>query len=270
MERSHDHTGQPHGEPVNVLEGKVALVTGAGAGLGRAIALSLAKAGASIAVVDVDDRASEETLAMISSLGAAGRTYRCDVGDRIQVDTTWDAVAQEFGQLDIVVNNAGVSFVGPSILDTTDEVWHTSIAVMQTGVFFGMRAAARHMIPRGSGSVVNVSSIRGFSPNPGRIAYCAAKAAVLMMTRVAAGEWAPHGVRANAVAPGIQRTPMWDSDVARGAIDEDAILAVVPAGRIGDPREVGDVVVFLCRDDMNYINGSCVTIDGALTAVPIG
>jgi NAD(P)-dependent dehydrogenase (short-subunit alcohol dehydrogenase family) len=255
---------------MKVLHGKVALVTGAGAGLGRAIALSLASAGASVAVVDLDVGAADETLEMIAALGGTGRTYLCDVADRVQVDATWDAVADNFERLDIVVNNAGVSFIGPSILDTTDEAWHTSIAVMQTGVFFGMRAAARHMIPQGSGSVINVSSIRGFSSNPGRIAYCAAKAAVLMMTKVAAGEWAPHGVRANAVAPGVQRTPMWESDVASGVIDEDAILAVLPAGRIGDPHEVGELVVFLCRDDMTYINGSCVTIDGAFTAVPIG
>ncbi len=269
MERTND-VAETREEPLTVLDGKVALVTGGGAGLGRAIALSLARAGATVAVVDVDDEASDETLSMIASVGVTGRAYRCDVADRVQVDTTWDAVAEAFNRLDRVVNNAGVSFVGPTLLETTDEAWHTSIAVMQTGVFFGMRAAARHMIPQGSGSVVNVSSIRGFSSNPGRIAYCAAKAAVLMMTRVAAGEWAPHGVRANAVAPGVQRTPMWESDVARGAIDEDAILSVLPAGRIGDPREVGELVVFLCRDDMNYINGSCVTIDGAFTAVPIG
>jgi NAD(P)-dependent dehydrogenase (short-subunit alcohol dehydrogenase family) len=259
----------PQGE-TRVLAGKVALVTGAGAGLGRAIALSLANAGASVAVIDVDGDAARKTAALVTGRGVRAKTYHCDVADRVQVDTTWDTVAAEFAHLDIVVNNAGVSFVGPSILDTTDEAWHTSIGVMQTGVFFGMRAAARHLLPQGSGSVVNVSSIRGFSSNPGRIAYCAAKAAVLMMTKVAAAEWAPHGVRANAVAPGIQRTPMWDSDVERGAIDEDAIVAVVPAGTIGDPHEVGELVVFLCRDDMTYLNGSSVTIDGGLTAVPIG
>ena len=130
-----------------------------------------------------------------------------------QVDAAFAAVPKDLGRLDIVVNNAGVSHVGPTIAETTDEVWSESVAVMQTGVFYCMRAAARHLLPQGSGSVVNISSIRGFSPNPGRIAYCATKAAVLMMTRVAAGEWAPSGVRVNAIAPGIQRTPMWDADV---------------------------------------------------------
>jgi 3-oxoacyl-[acyl-carrier protein] reductase len=245
-------------------------VTGAGAGLGQAIALALGGAGASVAVVDVDEKAGHDTVDMLSAGGSGGRFYSSDVADRAQVDATWDAAANDFGRLDIVVNNAGVSFVGPHILDTTDEAWHKSIDVMQHGVFYGMRAAARHMIPQGSGSVVNMSSIRGFSPNPGRIAYCAAKAAVIMMTRVAAGEWAPFGVRANAIAPGVQRTPMWDRDAARGAVDEEAILRVLPAGRLGIPSEVGQLTVFLCSENASYINGTCVTIDGALTAVPIG
>jgi NAD(P)-dependent dehydrogenase (short-subunit alcohol dehydrogenase family) len=186
------------------LEGRVALVTGSGAGLGQAIALELARAGASIAVVDIHEGAARETADLIAKEGAVCRTYVADVADREAVDSTWDQVASDLGHLDIVVNNAGVSFVGPHIVDTTDEAWHKSIDVMQHGVFYGMRAAARHMLPQRSGSVVTTSSIRGFSSNPGRIAYCAAKAAVLMMTRVAAAEWAPFGVRANAIAPGVQ------------------------------------------------------------------
>ena len=253
-----------------ILAGQVALVTGAGAGLGQAIALALGGAGASVAVLDVDEKAGHDTVEMLAAAGAGGRFYLSDVADRAQVDATWDAAAEDLGRLDIVVNNAGVSFVGPHIVDTTDDAWHKSIDVMQSGVFYGMRAAARHMIPQGSGSVVNMSSIRGFSPNPGRIAYCAAKAAVIMMTRVAAGEWAPFGVRANAIAPGVQRTPMWDTDAARGAVDEEAILRVLPAGRLGIPSEVGQLTVFLCSANASYINGACVTIDGALTAVPIG
>jgi NAD(P)-dependent dehydrogenase (short-subunit alcohol dehydrogenase family) len=254
------------GSLTDTLAGQVALVTGAGAGLGQAIALALGGAGASVAVVDVDEKAGLETVDQLSAAGAAdGRFYLSDVADRVVA-----GIVERFGRLDIVVNNAGVSFVGPHIVDTTDEAWHKSIDVMQNGVFYGMRAAARHLLPQGSGSVVNISSIRGFSPNPGRIAYCAAKAAVLMMTRVAAGEWAPKGVRANAIAPGVQRTPMWDRDAARGAVDEEAILRVLPAGRLGIPSEVGQLAVFLCSEAASYINGTCVTIDGALTAVPIG
>lgn len=252
------------------LTGQVALVTGAGAGLGQAIAGEMARAGAAVAVVDIDEAAIAQVVEQLQASGATARGYRCNVGVRPEVDVTWDAVAGDFGRLDIVVNNAGVSFVGPNIIDTSDEVWHKSIDVMQHGVFYGMRAAARHMLPQGSGSVVTISSIRGFSSNPGRIAYCAAKAAVIMMTRVAAAEWGRFGVRANAIAPGVQRTPMWEEDAARGAVDEPGVIRACPAGRLGEPAEVGRLAVFLCSADAGYINGSCVTIDGGLTTVPVG
>jgi 3-oxoacyl-[acyl-carrier protein] reductase len=252
------------------LTGRVALVTGAGSGLGQGIALELARAGARVAIVDRDERAARETVAMLSTVDGDGQAYVADVTKRIEVDATWDAVAEAYGHLDIVVNNAGVSFVGPRIVDTTDEAWQTSIDVMQTGVFYGMRAAARHMLPQRSGCVITISSIRGFSSNPGRIAYCAAKAAVLMMTQVAAGEWAQFGVRANAIAPGPIRTPMWENDAASGAVDDAAYVRAIPAGRLGSPSEVGQLAVFLASDRASYINGSCVTIDGALTTIPAG
>ena len=153
---------------------------------------------------------------------------------------------------------------------TTYRKWVDSIAVMQTGVFYCMRAAARILVPQGSGCVVNISSIRGFSPNAGRMTYCTPKAAVIMMTKVAAGEWAPHGVRINAIAPGVLRTPMWDADVARGAIDEQFYLDVVPMHRLGLPAEVGKLAVYLCSDDAAYVTGAVFTIDGALTSIPAG
>jgi NAD(P)-dependent dehydrogenase (short-subunit alcohol dehydrogenase family) len=118
--------------------------------------------------------------------------------------------------------------------------------------------------------VINISSIRGFSPNTGRMTYCAPKAAVIMMTHVAAGEWAPHGVRVNAIAPGVLRTPMWDADVARGALDEQFYLDTVPLHRLGMPDEVGKLVVFLASDDAAYITGAVHVIDGALTSIPAG
>jgi NAD(P)-dependent dehydrogenase (short-subunit alcohol dehydrogenase family) len=251
-----------------VLAGRVAIVTGAGTGLGRGIAEELARAGAGVAVLEVNAESGRTAAAELGELGVEARAYPTDVSDRAQVDAAFASVVDDFGRLDVVVCNAGISRVGPHTQDVTDEDWHDSIAVMQTGVFYCMRAAGRIMIPQGSGSVVNISSIRGFSPNPGRMSYCAPKAAVVMMTQVAAGEWAQYNVRCNAIAPGVLKTPMWDTDVARGTIDEEAVLKVVPMHRLGLPSEVGKLAVFLASDAASYITGSLLTIDGALTSIP--
>lgn len=252
------------------LDGQVAVVTGAGTGLGEAIARELAAEGADVAVAEIDPEAGERSAGRLMELGVRARSYRTDVADREQVDAAFDAVVRDFGRLDVLVNNAGISRVGPHTHEVTDADWHDSISIMQTGVFYCMRAAARFMLPQRSGSVINISSIRGFSPNPGRIAYCAAKAAVIMMTHVAAAEWAPYGVRVNAIAPGVMQTPMWDADVARGILDESLYLETIPMGRLGQPSEVGKLAVFLASEDASYVTGSVQTIDGALTSIPAG
>jgi NAD(P)-dependent dehydrogenase (short-subunit alcohol dehydrogenase family) len=252
------------------LSQRVAAVTGAGTGLGLAIARELARAGAQVAVLEIDPASGPAAAEELEALGVTANAYVVDVADRSSVDDGFATVRRDFGRLDVVVNNAGISRVGPYTHEVTDDDWLDTIAVMQTGVFYCMRAAGRIMLDQGGGSIVNISSIRGFSPNPGRISYCAAKAAVIMMTRVAAGEWAAHGVRVNAIAPGVMRTPMWDRDVARGVLDEPFYEDLVPAKRIGDPASVGQLVAYLGSDAAAYITGSLLTVDGGLTAIPAG
>ena len=252
------------------LEGQVAIVTGAGRGLGRALAEELARAGALLAVLELEGSSAATAAQELAALNGSSRAYTVDVANPAEVDSAFEAVLRDFGRLDIVVNNAGISRIGPHTHNVSDEDWLASIAVMQSGVFYCMRAAGRIMLPARSGSVVNISSIRGFSAMPGRMTYSPPKAAVIMMTRIAAAEWAPYGVRVNAVAPGFLRTPMHEVDVARGVIDEQLYLDVIPAHRLGAPSEVGKLVVYLCSDDASYITGSCITIDGGLTSIPAG
>jgi NAD(P)-dependent dehydrogenase (short-subunit alcohol dehydrogenase family) len=242
------------------------VVTGGGGGIGADICAEFADRGASVAVWELNAEAGARVAAEL----AGARSYSVDITDAQAVDAAVEAVARDFGRIDVLVNNAGISRVGDPTHELADEIWHQSIAVMQTGVFFCSRAVGRKMIEQGGGAIVNISSIRGFSPNPGRLPYCAAKAAVISMTEVMAAEWGPYGIRVNAVAPGVQATGMWKEEVARGLYDERAYIDVIPARRIGDPREVARLCAFLASDEAAYVTGACVTIDGGLTKIPSG
>ncbi len=249
------------------LAGRVALITGGGQGLGAAIADALARDGASVTVLDTNiDAASAVALAITERHGVVAHAVRCDVRDRVAVDAEVSRCLEQGGSLDILVNNAGVSHVGDRTESVSDEAWHDSFAVMVHGTFYLTRAVGRAMLAAGRGAIVNVSSIRGVLPRAERLPYATAKAAILMMTRCTAGEWARDGVRVNAVLPGFQATPMWDQDVADGLVDATAFLAAVPAGRLGQPSEVADLVAFLASDRAAYITGACITIDGGVTS----
>ena len=249
------------------LDGRLCLVTGAGQGLGKSIAECLAAAGAVVVVTDIMEETARETAAQISANGHRAEAYKLDVTSSADVDALFERVEQELGPLHLVVNNAGLSRIGDHTHNVTDQNWHDSIAVMQHGVFYGMRAAGRHMLPRGSGVVINMSSIRAFAAKLGTIEYSAPKAALVAMTQVAAAEWGPYGVRVVAIAPGPLATEMTLRDAARGAMDEQQYLSTIPAKRWGLPEEVGNLVVFLASDGAPYISGSLITIDGALTAM---
>jgi 3-oxoacyl-[acyl-carrier protein] reductase len=250
------------------LDAQTAVVTGAGSGLGQAIAMGLARAGARLVIMDLNPASGNATASAIQAAGGDAVAAGVDVGDP-------DAVREAFGalagtSLDILVNCAGISRIGDDVPDVSDEDWSDSVAVLQSAVFYCMREASKVMIRQRFGSIVNIASIRGFSPMPGRIVYSPAKAAVIMMTQTAAGELARHGIRVNAVAPGFMKTPMHDEQVAAGVFDEGHYLRAIPMGRFGLPDEVAKAVRFLCSDDASYITGSCLVVDGGLTSVAIG
>lgn len=252
------------------LKGRVAVVTGGNSGLGRAIGEELGREGAAVAIFARTSETGEAAARELGEQGIEARFYPTDVSKSAEVDRSVAAVLADFGRVDVLVNSAGLSKVGDLTHNLPDEIWDESIGTMQSGVFYCSRAVAPPMIKSGSGCIINISSIRGSSPRPGRLAYCAAKAAVIMMSRVMAAEWGSFGIRVNAVAPGQMRTPMWDDDVARGLLDEQYYLDVLPLRRIGMPDDVGRLCAFLASDEASYISGACITIDGGLTSVPIG
>jgi NAD(P)-dependent dehydrogenase (short-subunit alcohol dehydrogenase family) len=247
-------------------DGHTVIVTGGAGGIGSAICEEFAEEGAAVAIWDLDlDRAT----ALAGRLPNA-RAYRVDITSSAEVDRAVDQVVADFGGVHVLINNAGISRVGDHTDQLSDEIWNDSIAVMQTAVFYCSRAVGRKLIAQGSGAVVNISSIRGFSPNPGRLAYCAAKAAVLIMTQVMASEWGPHGVRVNAVSPGVVATGMWKEEVAQGLYREEDYIATIPARRLAEPSEIGRACSYLSSDHCPYITGTALTVDGGLTTIPSG
>jgi len=234
------------------LEGKLALVTGASRGIGRAIAAELAGAGAQV-VVGYRSSA-DEAEALAAEIG--GRAVQADVADPDQAAR----LVQEAGDLDILVNNAGLTRDG-LIARMSDEDWHTVLDTNLGGVFHTCRAAARGMMRKRGGAIVNMTSVVGLHGNPGQTNYAASKAGIIGFTKALARELATRGVRANAIAPGYVETALTD------VLPEDVrgmILANTPLGRLGRPEDVAGAVRFLCSDEASFITGEVLLVDGGL------
>ena len=252
------------------LDGKVAVVTGAGSGIGRAAAVRFAAEGAALAVADLNADAAKNTAAQISAAGGSALAVAADVADRAQVSGCFAQILTEYGRIDVLYNNAGVNSSG-SVLDATEDDWDRSFAVNAKGTFLCAQAAAPAMVAAGGGSIINQGSVAALVGIANFASYCAAKGAVVALTRSMSVDLAPRGVRVNVICPGTVYTPLMEPMLtARGGGDLAAGLALTvakyPIGRLGTPEEIAAVALFLASDDSSFLTGSVLTADGGMTS----
>jgi NAD(P)-dependent dehydrogenase (short-subunit alcohol dehydrogenase family) len=246
--------------------GKVAFVTGGGSGIGRATALAFARAGASVAVADVSDTGTQETLRLIEEQGGHALAVKCDVTRADEIKAALDKTVETFRRLDFAFNNAGIEPKNPSpTADYPEEEWKRIIDVDLHGVFLCMKYEIPLILKQGGGAIVNTSSGAGIIGIKGSPAYTAAKHGVIGLTKAAALDYAPQNIRVNAVAPGYIATPMMDRFTGGTAEGRQKVISEEPVGRMGTPEEIAAAVLYLCSDGAAFVVGHTLVIDGGQT-----
>jgi NAD(P)-dependent dehydrogenase (short-subunit alcohol dehydrogenase family) len=245
------------------ITGRKALVTGAGRGIGKELALALAEAGCDVALLGLHRENLEAVATEIRRLGRQGIAIQADVSRKEQIDRAFARTAEEFGRLDICVNNAGISIQKP-VEEMPEEDWDRIMDINLKGVFLCSQAAARIMIPQRSGSIINIASISGTAVNvPQKQAvYNTSKAGVIMLSRSMAVEWAEYGVRVNSISPGYMQTEMTLSSMAHLF---PAWESLTPLGRLGKPGELRGALLLLASDASSYMTGHDLVVDGGYT-----
>lgn len=242
------------------LAGKVALITGGASGLGLSMTGRFAARGARVVVLDRDPAAAD-ALAGLADVALIA----CDVADPEAVRDAFDRAEAERGTPDIVVANAGISQNSPT-LDLSFADWRKVMGVNLDGVFLTAQEAGRRMVPRGHGVILLMASMYGVVAAPERLGYCVSKSGVAMMAKALALEWARHGLRVNAIAPGYVRTPFLDGLIAGGQLDAEQLRARMPIGRFIEAAEVADLAAFLASDEASAITGQVAGVDGGWSA----
>jgi NAD(P)-dependent dehydrogenase (short-subunit alcohol dehydrogenase family) len=245
------------------LQGKVALITGASRGIGRAVAIGLAQAGADLAIASRKLPELEKAADEIRITGRKCLPIAAHIGRTEEINHLVTRVLEEYGQIDILVNNAATNPTMASALDVEERAWDSVMNLNLKGLFFLSQAVARNMKERGGGKIINIASIAGISPDILPI-YSISKAGVIMATKVMAQQWAQYNIRANVVAPGMTKTgfsqPLWSNpDIL------SAVTSRNPMGRIADPEEMVGAIIFLASDASSYVTGQVLAVDGGST-----
>jgi NAD(P)-dependent dehydrogenase (short-subunit alcohol dehydrogenase family) len=243
------------------LENKIAIVTGASAGIGLAIAEKFLSEGAKVVLSDVNEAGQE----IANKYGDQAMFIKCDVSKSAEIDALVKSCVDKFGRLDIMVNNAGIATAG-NANDTTDEVWHKTIEVNLSGVFYGLRAASQVMLQQKSaGTIINMASIAGLVGFNGSLAYCASKGGIVQLTRSAAVGLAKDKIRVNAIAPGVIDTNMTKAYLADPGFQQ-LMANMAPMGHAGVPNNIAEAALYLASDAASYTTGQILAVDGGWTA----
>lgn len=242
------------------FDGKIALVTGAARGIGQAIAFKLAADGADLALCDLNAEWLEETVGKVKDFGRRVECYSVDVSNGDAVNETVKAVEKDFGQIDVLVNNAGITKDG-LLMRMSEDDWDAVLNVNLKGVFLFTKAAMRGMMKKRSGSIINIASIIGLIGNAGQANYAASKGGVIAFSKTVARELASRNVRCNAVAPGFIRTAMTD---ALPEEVQEKMLTNIPLNKFGTPEDVANVVAFLAGDASAYVTGQVISTCGGM------
>jgi NAD(P)-dependent dehydrogenase (short-subunit alcohol dehydrogenase family) len=249
-----------------IFEHKVAVVTGGSFGIGRATAVAFAARGAKVIIADYIHDEKEETLKMIKAADAEAQFIQCDVSKSRDVKAAIDKVVSIYGRLDYAFNNAGIEGTMANTQDCTEENWDKTIGVNLKGIWLCMKYEIPHMLKQGKGAIVNCASVAGLVGFPGLPAYVASKHAVAGLTKTAALENAKQNIRINAVCPGVIHTSMIDRITGRDKEVEKQYTSMEPVGRMGQPEEVAEAVVWLCSDAASFITGLIMPVDGGWIA----
>ncbi|ALV40027.1 short-chain dehydrogenase [Pseudarthrobacter sulfonivorans] len=250
--------------------GRTAIVTGGGGGQGREACLLFAAEGASVMVTDIDKAAADATAELITDRGGVAHSLKVDVSSEEDIKTMVSSTIERFGQVDILLNNAGVGFSASSrltmagVVDTPTDHWDAILNINLRSVALACKYVLPHMAARRSGTIVNTSSISGLTSVPGADAYTAAKGGIISLTRVMASDWGKHGIRVNCICPGAVDTPMIREALAAGL--GELVATRTALGRPGRPEEIAKVAAFLASDDASYVTGAVIPVDGGWTS----